>query len=225
MSDLSGGEAGLLEGRKSKWRYNIRLAERRGLQVRVGGVADLEAFYALYAETGQRDGFLIRPFSYYRTTWQTFLNAQAEPANPAGGALLLAWHPDDAQPVAGIFLMRYGQRAWYFYGASSERQRRDMPNHLLQWEAMRWALSQGCTVYDWWGAPTELEDPADGLQGVWQFKQGFGAEFQPHIGAWDYPVSPLLYRLYTEAMPQLLKWLRRRHQTNSEQLHAANHSS
>ncbi len=209
-SDLRGGEEGLLAGMKSKWRYNVRLAEKRGITVRLGTAADLPAFYDLYAETGQRDGFLIRPFEYYRTTWATMLDAQADAANPAGGALLLAEHADEPTPVAGLFLMRYGARAWYFYGASSERRRRDMPNYLLQWEALRWALAQGCTVYDWWGAPTQLDDPADGMQGVWQFKQGFGADFQPHIGAWDFVVSPLGYRLYSEAMPRVLGWMRRR---------------
>jgi len=115
--------------------------------------------------------------------------------------------------VAGLFLMRYGARAWYFYGASSERRRRDMPNYLLQWEAMRWAMRQGCTVYDWWGAPDDLDDPLDSMQGVWQFKQGFGAEFQPHVGAWDYVTQPWLYALYTEAVPKALDlaklWRRR----------------
>jgi lipid II:glycine glycyltransferase (peptidoglycan interpeptide bridge formation enzyme) len=208
-SDLSLGEEALLAGMKQKWRYNVRLAEKRSIGIRLGGAADLPAFYALYAETGQRDGFLIRPFDYYRLTWQTFLDAQAQPGNPAGGALLLAEHADEAAPVAGLFLFRYGQRAWYFYGASSERRRRDMPNYLLQWEALRWALAQGCTIYDWWGAPTELADENDGLQGVWQFKQGFGAEFQPHIGAWDYPIWPLGYDLYTRAWPKVLGVLRK----------------
>ena len=180
----------LLAGMKSKWRYNVNLAVRRGVLVRNGGVADLDAFYELYAETGQRDGFLTRPFDYYRTTWSTFLRAQEDPDNPAGGALLLAEHPDEAAPLAGLFLLRvWRARTWYFYGASSERRRRDMPNYLLQWEALRWSCAQGCTIYDWWGAPTRPDDPADSLQGVWQFKQGFGAELQPHIGAWDFVMN------------------------------------
>lgn len=215
-TDLSPGEDALLESMKSKWRYNIRLAERRGIRIRPGGPGDLVAFYTLYAETGRRDGFLTRPFDYYRTTWETFLAAQDDAANPAGGVLLLAEHPDDPQPVAGLFLLRYGERAWYFNGASSERHRRDMPNYLLQWEALRWAIAQGCTVYDWWGAPTDIGNDSDPLQGVWQFKQGFGVHFQPHIGAWDYPVSSLLYRLYTEAMPQVLAWMRRRGRKGAE---------
>jgi lipid II:glycine glycyltransferase (peptidoglycan interpeptide bridge formation enzyme) len=206
---LIGDEDALLAAMKSKWRYNIRLAEKRGVTVRLGQEADLPAFYDLYAETGARDGFLIRPPDYYLTTWQTFLRAQTDVANPAGGALLLAEHPDDPQPVAALFLLRYGATTWYFYGASSERHRRDMPNHLLQWEALRWARAQGCTTYDWWGAPDRLDDLDDRMQGVWQFKQGFGAEFQPHIGAWDYVVSPVGYRLITQSLPYVLATLRR----------------
>lgn len=208
FSDVTVGEEALLEGMKSKWRYNIRLAEKRGIHIRQGTAADLPAFYDLYAETGARDGFLIRPYGYYQTTWATFLQAQADEHNPAGGALLLAEHAEERTPIAGLFLFRYGARTWYFYGASSERRRRDMPNHLLQWAALRWAQAQGCTVYDWWGAPNQLEDSEDGMQGVWQFKQGFGAVFQPQIGAWDFPVSPPLYRLFQEALPRLRHQLR-----------------
>ena len=210
VTDLHLDEDALLDGMKSKWRYNVRLAERRGIAVRHGTADDLAAFYALYQETAARDGFLIRPLSYYLTTWQTYLAAEEDASNPAGGVLLLAEHAEETAPVAGIFLLRYGDHAWYFYGASSERRRRDMPNYLLQWEAMRWARAHGCTVYDWWGAPTHIEDPDDRLQGVWQFKQGFGAVFEPHVGAWDYPVWPWLYRLYSEVMPRVLAYLRRR---------------
>ena len=209
FSDLAVGEETFLGALKSKWRYNIRLAERRGVQIRQGTVDDLPTFYKLYAETGQRDGFLIRPLDYYRTTWETFLAAQGDGGNPAGGALLLAEHAEEGEPLAGLFLFRYGQRAWYFYGASSERRRRDMPNHLLQWEALRWAIAQGCTTYDWWGAPTDLADPADQMQGVWQFKQGFEAQFQPHIGAWDFPVHPVRYQAYRELFPLVLDLLRK----------------
>lgn len=209
ISDLRLDGDALLDQMKSKARYNVRLAERRGITVRTGTAADLDAFHALYAETSARDGFLIRPAAYYRTTWQTFLQAQADAGNPAGGALLLAEHTEENAPVAGVFLLKYGATTWYFYGASSERRRRDMPNHLLQWEALRWARAQGCTVYDWWGAPTNPEDAADSMQGVWSFKQGMGATLQEHVGAWDYPVSMPLYRAYMRALPRAIALLRR----------------
>lgn len=208
-TDLRGGPETLLATLKSKWRYNLRLAEKRGITVRCGQPADLPEFYALYAETGARDGFLVRPASYYLTTWERFLRAQAEPHNPAGGVLLLATHPEEPGALAGLFLLRYGATTWYFYGASSGRRRRDMPNYLLQWEALCWAQRQGCTCYDWWGAPTHLDAPDDRLQGVWQFKQGFGATFQPHIGAWDYVFSTPAYQLVTAGKPFALALLRR----------------
>jgi peptidoglycan pentaglycine glycine transferase (the first glycine) len=201
-------DAALLDAMKSKTRYNVRLAQKRGVTMRLGDARDLDVFYALYAETGARDGFLIRPADYYRATWLAFLRAQQEPGSPTGGALLLADHPQESTPVAGLFLMRNGATTWYFYGASSERHRRDMPNYLLQFEAMRWAREQGCTRYDWWGAPTNPEDETDSMQGVWGFKQGFGAQLQTHIGAWDLPVSPLLYKGYTYALPRVVAWMR-----------------
>lgn len=210
VSNLRPSDEEMLAGMKQKTRYNVRVAEKRGIRVREGTDADLENFYTLYAETGARDGFLIRPLEYYRTTWETFLQAQSEADSPTGGALLLAEHPEESAPVAGIFLMRNGETAWYFYGASSDRRRRDMPNYLLQWEAMRWAKAQGCTRYDWWGAPTTPGDPDDSMQGVWGFKEGFGAQLLEHVGAWDYPVNGPLYRAYQELLPRVLNWMRSR---------------
>ncbi len=186
---------------KPKWRYNIRLAERSGVCVRAGGVADLPLFYAMYQETGGRDGFLVRPFAYYQAIWEPFL-AQGL------AHLLLAVVGDEA--VAGLVLFRFGPTAWYFYGASTAKRRDLMPNHALQWAAMRWAKAHGCTRYDWWGAPDVLEE-SDPMWGVYRFKQGFGGEFAPHIGAWDFPVNRGLYWAYTRAMPKVLEVMRRRH--------------
>ncbi|MCD6290998.1 MAG: peptidoglycan bridge formation glycyltransferase FemA/FemB family protein [Anaerolineae bacterium] len=205
LVDLRPGEAELLAAMKPKWRYNIRLAARRGVVVRAGTAGDLATFYALYAETSARDGFLIRPFSYYRLIWERFLAA-------GQGYLLLA--EVEGEPVAGLFLFRFGPTAWYFYGASSERERRRMPNHLLQWEAMRWARTQGCAVYDLWGAPDVLNE-SDPMWGVYRFKQGFGGRFTSWIGAWDFPVSRVGYWLYMVAMPRVLELMRRRHRRSS----------
>jgi peptidoglycan pentaglycine glycine transferase (the first glycine) len=67
----------------------------------------------------------------------------------------------------------------------------------------------GATEYDFWGAPTDINDPNDGMAGVWRFKIGFNPDFREQIGAWDYPVIPLAYRLYTEGIPRLRNFLRR----------------
>ena len=199
LLDLTPDEEGLLAGMKPKWRYNVRLAGRRGVLVSQGGLDDLPAFYELYAETGARDGFIVRPFDYYEATWRTFLQPVDDMAPSAH--LLLAHADAEPAPMAGLFLFCFGRTAWYLYGASSSRQRSLMPNHLLQWEAMRLARDLGCTCYDLWGAPDALAE-TDPLWGVWRFKEGLGARFAPHIGAWDYPVSRALYRSYTGLMPR-----------------------
>lgn len=201
ISDLTQDEDAVLAAMKPKWRYNIRLAERRGVMVRGGTAADLPLFYAMYSETGQRDGFLVRPYEYYRAIWERFM---------ADGLAHLLLAEVEGRPVAGLILFRFGPTAWYFYGASTDQSRELMPNHALQWAAMRWAKAAGCTRYDWWGAPDVL-DETDPMWGVYRFKQGFGGEFVPHIGAWDYPTSRLGYWGYTVAMPRVLEFMRRRH--------------
>ncbi len=197
--DLAADEEALLARMKAKTRYNIRLAERRGVQVRAGSPADLPAFYTLYKETGARDGFLTRPFTYYEQVWTPLLNAGL-------GRLFLAEHERDL--LGGVLALRFGPTAWYMYGASSNEKREHMPNYLLQWETMRWAKSCGCTSYDMWGAPDRMVE-SDPLWGVYRFKEGLGAQFVPHVGAYDFVARPALYLLYTWALPRALALLRK----------------
>ena len=205
LLDLTGDESTLLKAMKSKWRYNIRLAGRKGVRVRPGTLADLPMLYAMYHETAQRDHFVIRPLAYYQDAWGAFI--QAGLAHPLIAEV-------EGEPVAMVILFRFGERAWYMYGASRSLHRDKMPNHLLQWEAMRWAKAQGCRVYDLWGAPDRLEPDAP-MWGVYRFKQGFGAELVSHIGAYDYAPSRWRYWLYTIAMPRLLALMRRRYWARS----------
>lgn len=200
LLDLDRSEEDLLASMKQKTRYNVRLAMRRGVQVRIGTEADLPVFYDLYAETARRDGFPIRPPEYYYDAWRTFLEAQQ-------AFLLLAEVDGDA--VAGLILLTFGPVAWYMYGASSERHRNLMPNNLLQWEAMRCARAAGCKLYDLWGAPNQPNE-SDPMWGVVRFKFGLGGELAEGLGAWDFPASRAGYWLYMELIPRYLAWLRSR---------------
>jgi lipid II:glycine glycyltransferase (peptidoglycan interpeptide bridge formation enzyme) len=198
--DLTPGEETLLANMKQKTRYNIRLAERKGVTVRPGGLEDLGLLYRMYAETSIRDRFVIRDEAYYRRAWGSFLQA--------GLAEILVAEAE-GEAVAGLVLFHFGTTAWYFYGMSTSRQREKMPNYLLQWEAMRLAKARGCTRYDLWGAPDE-PDEQDPMWGVYRFKEGLGGQLVRTLGAWDYPVSPFWYYIYTQAMPKILDALRRR---------------
>jgi lipid II:glycine glycyltransferase (peptidoglycan interpeptide bridge formation enzyme) len=198
--DLSPGEDALLASMKQKTRYNIHLAQRRGVRVRLGGADDIALLYRMYAETSVRDGFVIRNRGYYDQAWGSFLHAGMAQAFVAevGG-----------DPVAAILVYRFGDTCWYLFGMSREAHREDMPNHLLQWEAIRWARAQGARTYDLWGAPDRLT-PDDPMWGVVRFKEGFGAEVVRTVGAWDFVVRPLLYALYTRLLPRALGILRAR---------------
>ena len=206
LLDLERSEEELLAAMKQKTRYNVRLAARRGVSVRSIGAGDslaerdaaLDLFYKLYTETGRRDGFVVRPPDYYRDAWGTFVE---------GGFAQLFLAEYEGEALAGLMLFSFGSTAWYMYGASSNRERRRMPNYLLQWEAIRWAGEQGCALYDLWGAPDDI-DESDPMWGVVRFKLGLGGQLARGLGAWDYPVSRAGYWFYTAVMPRYLAWLR-----------------
>jgi lipid II:glycine glycyltransferase (peptidoglycan interpeptide bridge formation enzyme) len=190
----------LLAGMKQKTRYNVRLATRRGVQVRLGKTNDLDLLCQMYAETSLRDGFTIRNKKYYHIVWSEFIEAgMAEP--------LIA--EVEGEEVAGVIIFRFAHRAWYLYGMSKRVHREKMPNYLLQWEAIKRAKDASCAVYDLWGAPDDFIE-GDNLWGVYRFKQGLGAEVVRFIGAWDLPLNPVVYRLYTQMVPRLLALMRRR---------------
>jgi lipid II:glycine glycyltransferase (peptidoglycan interpeptide bridge formation enzyme) len=182
---------------KQKTRYNIRLADRKGVTVQPW--TDLRAFAAMTLETAERDQFGAHSHAYFQRAYDIF--------RPSAGCEIFVAEVE-GEPVAAMMVFARGQRAWYFYGASLSIHREKMPTYLLQWEAMRWAKARGCTSYDLWGIPDAdektLEDQftsrSDGLWGVYRFKRGFGGQILRSIGAWDLPYNPLLSWVYQLAL-------------------------
>jgi lipid II:glycine glycyltransferase (peptidoglycan interpeptide bridge formation enzyme) len=192
----------ILARMKSKTRYNVRLAGRKGVVVREGTTDDLPTFYRLIEVTSKRDGFAAHSREYYETAYRLFV-----PPNQA--RLFLATYQD--RVIAGLMAFAFGQQAWYMYGASSDKERNRMPNHLLQWEAIQWAKERGCLTYDLWGIPDKVgkgpekyertvTDRQGGLWGVYRFKQGFGGQIVHYVGAYDYVYMPALTWLYNKAV-------------------------
>ena len=203
--DLAPSIEELLANCKPKWRYNIRLAEKKGVKVRSDCTpADLRTFYELLKETAERDRFLIRGYEYYEQIWGILVE-------PGYARLFLAEY--EGEPVAGALSFIFGDKCWYTYGASSSRHRNVMPNHLLQWRMIEWAKESGCVVYDFRGvSPKQEADLDDHLAGLNRFKLGFGARFVEYIGEYDLPFSRPWYWAWTVGKPRavaLLKAVRR----------------
>ena len=193
LIDLTADEDVLLASMKQKTRYNIRLAEKKG--IRVYPTDDVSGFYKLMTLTGKRDRFGVHSQEYYQQAYDLFA--------PTGSCRLLQAE-FEGEPLAALMVFVYGKRAWYLYGASSDAHREKMPAYLLQWEAMRWAKGQGAHQYDLYGIPdhseAELESGftrrSDGLWGVYRFKRGFGGAIHRAAGPWDRVYQPLIYRVY-----------------------------
>ncbi len=164
LIDLRPPSEDVLAGFQSSMRRNIRLADRRGLEVRHGRTeADWRAFYALLTETAARDNFGIH-------TWPYFAEMRATLETTDVAALFVAEY--GGKPVGGLLLTSYSGTASYLFGASATQERDLRVGHGLQWHAMCWAKNNGCHTYDLWGMPA-TPSPTDPLAGVYRFKRGF----------------------------------------------------
>ena len=219
LIDLRLTEEELLARMKQKTRYNIRLAEKKGVNLRIGTSDDFDILYRMYAETSVRDGFVIRNEEYYKTVWTNFLSTRDSPIStqsvqsPFAEPLIAEV---DNESVAAIFVFYFAGRAYYVYGMSRNVHREKMPTYLLQWEAIKRARANGCTVYDLWGAP-DVFDESDSMWGVYRFKEGLGGGIVRTLGAWDFAPNPLWYKLYSEIIPRLLDVMRSRGKAKTRQ--------
>ncbi|MCD4752270.1 MAG: peptidoglycan bridge formation glycyltransferase FemA/FemB family protein [Anaerolineaceae bacterium] len=197
--DLSLTEDELLANMKQKTRYNIRLSGKKGVTISEGKPSDFTMLANMYAQTAIRDKFTIRSEKYYLKVWSHFYNqGKFTP--------LIAFYEDE--PIAALMLFHFAGRAWYIHGMSRSIHRNKMASYLLQWEAIKVAKSKDCNRYDLWGAPFDLIE-SDPMRGVYRFKQGFAGETIRTIGAWDFPIKPLLHHLYIKVMPIILNIMRK----------------
>ncbi|PJF35574.1 MAG: hypothetical protein CUN49_09875 [Candidatus Thermofonsia Clade 1 bacterium] len=208
LIDLRRSEEELLSAMTQSKRRKVRYGARHGVSVRAATPEDLPSMVALYLETGQRNGFLTRSAEYYLDEWRSLM---------AEGLAHAFIAEVNGQMAAHVVLLAFGHKCLYFNGASTSDNalRKLMVADALQWEAMRWAKAHGFTIYDMWGAPSQL-DASDPLWQVWLFKRDYGGKLTWHIGAWDYAPMPALYGLYMRGMPLLRAWLRRRSAAQSE---------
>ena len=197
--DLRDDEDAILARMNQGTRRNIRKSARFEVQIREGTRADVARFCAMIAETGARAGFGVHTCAYYERAYALFV--------PSGRAALLmgSYAGED---LAGVMVFALGDWAWYFYGASSSRERQRMASYGVQWAGIRWAKARGAKWYDMYGVPdaepevleAQFRERSDGLWGVYRFKRGWGGQVMRSVGAWDRPYNRALYAAYTWAL-------------------------
>jgi lipid II:glycine glycyltransferase (peptidoglycan interpeptide bridge formation enzyme) len=191
--NLSASENEILAAMKSKWRYNISLAGKKGVQVNSCEAGAIEKFYNLLKETAQRDGIAIHSVDYYKTLFDI---CGTYPERDLSLRLYTASHESDT--LAAIVVLFLGETATYLYGASSNIKRNLMAPYALQWKAMRDAKSKGCIDYDLFGIPPD-DNPNHPMFGLYQFKTGFGGRIIHRPGSWDFPYKTIVYNLFNFA--------------------------
>lgn len=200
LIDLDRDPEEILAAMHEKWRYNIRLAERRGVKVYIAGERDagaLDVFWDLLQETTERDRFRAHGKEYYRSMLEALAGAPATDGRTRPVArLVFAEH--DGRVLAANLMIYFGGTATYLHGASSRARRELMAPHLLHWTAMLDAKAWRFKTYDFWGvAPEGVEGHP--WAGITRFKRGFGGRYLEYPGTYDLPLDTTWYGLYALA--------------------------
>lgn len=181
-------EEALLANLTQTTRRKVRIAMKNGVEVRPVGQEYLDDFVRIMQVTGERDGFNTRPKEYF----ERMLSALGENVR-----LYMGFYEN--LPVCGAITTNYAGKCCYVYGASDNLHREVMPNYLMQWEMIRWAVETGCQVYDFQGISGNFEEGGH-MYGLYQFKRGFNGQVDELAGEFVYAYQPLKQKLVEQAM-------------------------
>ena len=162
-------------------RRKVRTGPKKGVEVKICGQEMIPEFTRIMVETGLRDNFVTRDEAYFSNMLKNL-----------GEHCRLYMAFCEGQPIAGTLAILFGDKVWYLYGASSNVKRETMPNYLLQWEMIRWAIENKCRIYDFRGVSGDLNEE-NPLYGLYKFKKGFNSELVEFIGEFDLVISPFWY--------------------------------
>jgi lipid II:glycine glycyltransferase (peptidoglycan interpeptide bridge formation enzyme) len=200
MQDISDSLDGIMTNFKSKTRYNIRLAVRKGVKVERRPMDDsaVDLMYDLMQTTQKRGGYFLRPKQHFANYWRELSAAGL-------GQLLVATHQSEV--LGAVFVARFSGRAYYKDGGSYDSKRNLMAPYLLQWEAIKWAKQNGDKLYDMVGVPpiAKLSDSKHPQSGLYQFKRSFSDNVVEFVGCWDMPINSTKYKLWANQEEYFLR--------------------
>jgi len=185
--DLKKSEDELLKSFHSKTRYNIRLAEKKGVVIKeMSNDRGFEIFSKLYFDTCRRQKYFGHTPKYHKIIWENLKKNIAH--------ILIAFYKDI--PLAAYELFYFKNTLYYPYGGTSLEYRNLMASNLLMWEAIRLGKKLGADKFDMWGSLGPNYDTTDPWSGFTRFKEGYGTKFTEFIGSYDLVINPLLYKIY-----------------------------
>ncbi|MPM73285.1 hypothetical protein SDC9_120262 [bioreactor metagenome] len=198
--DLQPDEETLLANVTSKTRYNIRLAEKRGVRVyEDSSERGLEDYLAIQEETTKRQGFYAHSADYFRKLYAALKDS---------GIMHIFKAEYENQILVTWIVFVFNGVLYYPYGASRSIHRDVMASNLMMWEVIRFGKAQGCRGFDMWGALGPNPDEKDPWYGFHRFKKGYGAELIEFLGSFDLVNDDPIYKLYTLGETWRWRWLR-----------------
>ena len=187
----------IMKGLNQKTRYNVRLAERKGVKiVKDNSQEAFEEYWKLTEETTKRQGFYSHTRSYHQKMWRVMTESGM-------GQLFKAVYEGEVLTTWMIFVLN--QKLYYPYGASTNKHRELMANNLMMWEVIKYGKEKKCTEFDMWGSLGENPDQKDSWYGFHKFKQGYGADLVEFLGTYDLVVSYWWYRIYN--FVEKIRWM------------------
>lgn len=187
--DLTQGLEAVLANMKPKTRYNIRLAEKKGVTARiVSGKEAMEDLARLLEQTAVRDRFSLHPIAYYEAMLESLKDGPVR--------CFVAFAEYEGRPLAANITIDFNGQRTYLHGASSNLHRNLMAPAYLHKFLIEDAIKQRMTSYDFWGVAPVGARKGHPWAGITQFKLGFGGEMATAPGTFDISLSGPIYALY-----------------------------
>ncbi len=203
--DLTKSEDELLKNMQPKTRYNIRLAQKRGVTVKEDNSDNaFKEYINLTKETTKRQNFYAHTTKYHEIMWDTFKkNKNNDPDNFTPHLLIARY---EGKVLTAWLLFSLKDTLYYPYGASTIEHREVMASNLMMWEAIRFGKKMGLKKFDMWGAANvETPKPDNIYYGFHKFKSGYGPRHVEYMGSYDFAIRKNLYLFYKLA--NKLRWI------------------
>lgn len=194
--DLLRPEDEILKSFSSKTRYNIRLAQKHGVEVKIDNSDKaFEKYLELTTETNKRQGFYSHTPKYHKLMWKHLNKTQKikKSKNPIANLLTATYK---GEIISTWILFAHDGFLYYPYGASTDKHKEVMANNLMMWEAIKFGKTLGLTIFDLWGREEG--------KGFTKFKEGYNPKIVEFLGSWDLVINKPLYYLYR--MLEKIRW-------------------